>query len=143
VTAAWLRLIPAPELELPVVGVYPALEAGLEAIEQLFACGTVPAAIEYLDAAALGIAGAAYPFGLAPGAQFMVLTEADGDAAETRRAAGELADALAVGALAVHRPESRDDVAALWRWRGGVSFAVRAERGGAFSEDVAVPVDRL
>ena len=31
----------------------------------------------------------------------------------------------------------------LWEWRGGVSHAVTAQRGGKLSEDVAVPLDRL
>ena len=34
-------------------------------------------------------------------------------------------------------------MAGLWRWRGGVAFAILAQRGGAFSEDIAVPLDRL
>jgi FAD/FMN-containing dehydrogenase len=31
----------------------------------------------------------------------------------------------------------------VWRWREGVSIAVRAARGEKLSEDIAVPVDRL
>ena len=50
ITAAWLRLIPAPELELPVVGLYRDAEAGISAIERVLASGVVPAAVEYLDA---------------------------------------------------------------------------------------------
>ncbi len=41
------------------------------------------------------------------------------------------------------RPRSRAEVAELWRWRAGVAFAILAQRGGAFSEDIAVPLDRL
>src|SRR6266540_187472 len=47
VTAAWLRLIPAPELELPVIGFYPDADTGVTAIEAVLASGVVPAAIEY------------------------------------------------------------------------------------------------
>jgi FAD/FMN-containing dehydrogenase len=35
------------------------------------------------------------------------------------------------------------DVRAFWEWRGAVSHAVTAKRGGKLSEDVAVPIDRL
>jgi FAD/FMN-containing dehydrogenase len=73
----------------------------------------------------------------------MVITEADGAADEARRVAGELREALAADAVAVHAPTEASEVAALWRWRGGVAFAFIAQRGGAFSEDVAVPLDRL
>jgi glycolate oxidase subunit GlcD len=143
VTAAWLRLVPAPELELPVIGLYRNAEAGISAIERVLASGVVPAAIEYLDGVLLSYAGDAYPFGLPDDAAFMVITEADGAAAEARRVAAELREALADDAVAVHAPDEPSEVADLWRWRGGAAFAIIAQRGGAYSEDVAVPLDRL
>jgi glycolate oxidase subunit GlcD len=143
VTAAWLRLIPAPELELPVIGIYRDAEAGISAIERVFASGVVPAAIEYLDAVTLSFSGGAYPFGIPEDGAFMVITEADGAAPEARRVADELREALAEDAVAVHAPDEPSDVAELWRWRGGAAFAILAQRGGAFSEDIAVPLDRL
>jgi glycolate oxidase subunit GlcD len=143
VTAAWLRLVPAPELELPVIGLYRDAEAGISAIERVLASGVVPAAIEYLDGVTLSYSGDAYPFGLPPEAAFMVITEADGAAAEARRVAAELRDALADDAVAVHAPTEPSEVSELWRWRGGAAFAILAQRGGAFSEDIAVPLDRL
>jgi len=143
VTAAWLRLIPAPELELPVVGLYRDAEAGIGAIERVLASGVVPAAIEYLDAVMLSYSGDAYPFGMPDGGAFMVMTEADGAASEARRVAAELQETLAEGAVAVHAPTDPSEVAELWRWRGGAAFAILAQRGGAFSEDIAVPLDRL
>ena len=73
----------------------------------------------------------------------MVITEADGAASEARRVAGELRAALADDALAVHSPEAATEVAELWRWRGGAAFAILAQKGGAYSEDIAVPLDKL
>jgi glycolate oxidase subunit GlcD len=143
ITAAWLRLVPAPELELPVIGLYGDADAGISAIERVLASGVVPAAIEYLDAVTLSYSGGAYPFGLPEGGAFMVITEADGAADEARRVAAELRAALEEDAVAVHAPEAARDVAELWRWRAGVAFAILAQRGGAFSEDIAVPLDRL
>jgi len=143
VTGAWLRLIPAPELELPVVGFYRDADAGVSAIERVLGSGVVPAAIEYMDGITLSFSGDAYPFGMPEGGAFMVITEADGAADEARRVARELREALEEDSVAVHAPETAGDVAELWRWRGGVAFAILAQRGGAFSEDVAVPLDRL
>jgi glycolate oxidase subunit GlcD len=143
VTAAWLRLVPAPELELPVIGLYRDADAGVAAIERVLASGVVPAAVEYLDAVTLRFAGGAYPFGIPEGAGFMVVTEADGAASEARRVAAELQEALAEDAVAVHAPTEPSDVAELWRWRAGAAFAILAQRGGAYSEDIAVPLDRL
>jgi glycolate dehydrogenase FAD-linked subunit len=143
VTAAWLRLIPAPELELPVIGFYRDADAGVGAIERVLASGVVPAAIEYLDGITLSFSGGAYPFGLPDGAGFMVITEADGAVDEARRVARELGDALTEDAVAVHTPETAGEVAELWRWRAGAAFAIIAQRGGAYSEDIAVPLDKL
>jgi glycolate oxidase subunit GlcD len=143
VTAAWLRLLPAPEVELPVVGLYRSADAGIGAIERVLGSGIVPAAVEYLDGETLRVSGDTYPFGLPAGGAFMVITEADGAEAEAGRVAGELAEALSEEAVAVHTPQSPGEVSALWRWRGGVAFAILAQRGGAFSEDIAVPLDRL
>jgi glycolate oxidase subunit GlcD len=142
VTAAWLRLIPAPERSLPVIGLYPTVAAGCDAIQAAMASGIVPAAIEYLDGPTMRYAAATFPIAVPEGA-FAVLAEADGADAEARAGRAALEEALAPGALAVHAPESDADTAALWRWRGGVSGAMNAVRGSRVSEDVAVPVDRL
>ena len=46
-------------------------------------------------------------------------------------------------AIVVHAPEQPSEVADLWRWRAGAAFAIIAQRGGAYSEDIAVPLDKL
>lgn len=143
ITAAWLRLVPAPEVELPVVGLYRDADAGVTAIERVLASGVVPAAVEYLDAVTLEYSGGSYPFGIPEDGAFMVISEADGARDEAMRVADELREALAEDALAVHAPAEPSAVADLWRWRGGVAFAIIAQRGGAYSEDIAVPLDRL
>jgi len=143
VTAAWLRLTPAPEAAQPVVGLYRDVRSGCAAVERVLGSGVEAAAIDYLDAGSLRAAGAAYPFALPDDAGFMVLAEADGSVAETAAVAAALREALADDVLALHAPETTAEVAALWRWRDGVSIAVTAQRGGKVSEDVAVPLDRL
>src|SRR5438105_5096819 len=63
VTAAWLRLIPAPEAAHPVVGFYAGTRAGCDALERVVGSGLQPAALEYLDAGALAAAGPSFPGG--------------------------------------------------------------------------------
>jgi glycolate oxidase subunit GlcD len=142
VTAAWLRLIPAPERALPLIGLYPTVAAGCDAVQAAMASGIVPAAIEYLDAATMAHVGATLPFA-APAGAFAVIAEADGTPGEAAAGRTALAEALGDGAVTVHAPTGDDDVAALWRWRSGVSIAINAVRGSRVSEDIAVPVDRL
>lgn len=143
VTAAWLRLIPAPAAAAPVVGAFADARTACDAIEAVFASGVVPSAIEYLDVGALAAARGTYPFELPDGDALLVLCEADGTEAEAVAGAAELRAALEEGAMAVHSPSDPAEVAALWRWRDSVSIAVEARRGGKVSEDIAVPLDRL
>ncbi|MDX6707591.1 MAG: glycolate oxidase [Solirubrobacteraceae bacterium] len=141
VTAAWLRLVPAPEAQLPVVAAYPDAGSGCAAVLRVLEAGIVPAALEYFDAGAMDAAGGAFPSGALRG--FVVMAEADGPAEDAARVRGELLEALAGGARHVLAPEESGAIRSLWRWRDGVSIAVAAARGAKLSEDIAVPVDRL
>ncbi|MCK9251082.1 MAG: FAD-binding oxidoreductase [Solirubrobacteraceae bacterium] len=143
ITGVSLKLLPAPEVALPILACYPHRDAGLAALAAAMACGVVPAALEFLDGATLRAAAASFPGGLPDGAAFAVLAEALGPDAVAHAEGRVVADALTPDALAVHAPTDRRDVDALWRWRDGVSIAVTAARGGKLSEDLAVPASRL
>ncbi len=143
ITGAWLRLIPAPELSLPIVAGYATVADGCAAIEAILASGVVPAAIEFLEGAALDASRGACPVPIPTDATFLLLVEADGSAAEAQAAADELREALDPEPLLLASPSTREEISALWRWRDGVSLAVAAQRGGKVSEDIVVPVDRL
>jgi FAD/FMN-containing dehydrogenase len=138
VTAAWLRLVPAPEAQLPVVATYPDAAAGCAALLRVLESGVLPAALEFFDEGAIRAAGGSFPEGALRG--FVLVAEADGSAAEAARVRDELVEALTPGADVVH---ARGQARAVWRWRDGVSLAVTAVRGAKLSEDIAVPVDRL
>ena len=140
VTAACLRLLPAPESVLPVVAFFPDLESGCEAVGNVIGTGVVPAALDYLDEGALRLAGPSFPGQVPVGAAFAVLAEADGSEAEAASVRDDLVQVLEGSALAV---ETVLDRGALWRWRDGVSLAVATASGGKVSEDLEVPVERL
>jgi glycolate oxidase subunit GlcD len=142
VTAAWLRLIPAPEAALPIAALFAGVEAGGAGIEALMGSGVVPTCIEYVDEPALGATGHDFPGG-PPGDGFLVIAEADGSTAEAAAGREALREALAeAGATWIATPDG-DDIPALWRWRDSISPRVTAVRGGKLAEDIAVPVDRL
>jgi glycolate oxidase subunit GlcD len=143
VTAAWLRLLPAPEASYPVAAFYPSAEGGCAAIEAVLGNGLVVAALEYLDGSTLRAAGPAFPAPVPSTAGFLVVAEADGSEAEAAGMRAVLLDVLGDQALAVHAPEETAAIEALWRWRDGVSIAVSAQLGGKVSEDIVVPLDRL
>lgn len=143
VTAAWLKLMPAPEAAYPVVALHDSAAAGCEAIERVLAAGLPVAALEFLDAGALAAAAAGFPGGPPPEAAFAVIAEAEGSRAEADALRGELLEVLGAEARGLRAPTARGDVGAFWRWRDGVSLAVSARRGGKVSEDIVVPVERL
>jgi glycolate oxidase subunit GlcD len=143
VTAAWVKLIPAPEAALPLAALYPDSETGCAAIEAILANGIVAAAIEYLDASAVEATRGAFPVEIPEDAGFMVIADADGSAEEAARVHEELNEVLSEEALLVYAPTDTKQINALWRWRDGASLAVIAQRGGKVSEDIVVPIDRL
>jgi glycolate oxidase subunit GlcD len=143
ITAAWIRLIPAPECALPLIGIYADRDTGVAAIEAMLGNGIPAAALEYLDGKSLAASAATFPFELPADSGFAVIAEVDGSVAEVARLADEVQDVLAESALVVHRVAHRDEIARLWGWRDGVSVGVTSIRGWKVSEDIAVPLDRL
>jgi glycolate dehydrogenase FAD-linked subunit len=144
VTAAWVRLIPAPAAQLPVVALYPDAATGCAALAAVLANGLQPAALEYLDEGALAGSLGAFPGEAPDRPAFMLIAEADGSSVqEAERLRDELVEVLATDALSTHAPDGLGPVRELWRWRSGVSLAVTAQRGGKVSEDIVVPLDRL
>jgi glycolate oxidase subunit GlcD len=143
VTAAWLRLIPAPEVTLPVAAFLPDTASGCEAILRVVGSGIRATAIEFLDGETLACATGSFDGGMPDGAGFLVIAEADGSAEEAAAMQRELIEALGEGAVAVRAPDTREGIETLWRWRAGLAFAVLARRGLALSEDIVVPLERL
>jgi len=143
ITAASLRLIPAPEAELPVVALYPDTRTGCAAVAAVLGSGLQPATLEYLDGGALAASALRRPFEAPPQAGFVVIAEADGSTTEAARLRHELVGVLGAGSVSIHAPRESAAVAELWRWRDGIHHAVIARRGGKLSEDIVVPVDRL
>ena len=143
ITRAWLRLIPAPEASYPVVAAFQSLADGQAAFLDVYGSGVVPSVLEFLDRGALQASSAAFPGPLQPETSFLLIAVSDGtkDAAET--SALDLSQTLEGRASYVNVLRAPKEIAELWRWRSGVSFAVSARRGGKMSEDVAVPVERL
>ncbi|MFL5918041.1 MAG: FAD-binding oxidoreductase [Gaiellaceae bacterium] len=142
ITAAWLRLTPAPEAAWPVIGFFDGVRGGVAAIERVVGSGLPAAALEYLDSETMRYAGPTFPGEVPPGA-FAVLAEADGSHDEAARVRADLLEVLGEDALALYAPETPEEIAALWRWRDGLALVIDAQRGGKASEDIAVPLDRL
>lgn len=153
ITAAWLRLVPPPGAEQIIVGVFPSAEAAQAGVAGALISGAVPASLELLDGGALQDSAATLPVNGAaaafadlddPGEAHLLIAHLEGDLIEATAARGDAVAAAwqDAGATWTAAPEAAAS-AALASWRGGVSGAVAARRGGKLSEDVAVPTDRI
>jgi glycolate dehydrogenase FAD-linked subunit len=143
VTAAWLKLLPAPEAVLPVAIFHRGTAEGCAALLRVVGSGIVAAALDALDAETLDCGRASFPGGVPEGAGFVLLAEADGSRAEAERIQAELVDAAGEGAVGIYAPRERGDIDAFWRWRSGLAFAILTRRGGVVAEDIVVPLDRV
>lgn len=144
VTAAWLRLIPAPEDQAVVISFFDDTRSGCEALLGVAEAGVQATALEFLDRETLSASLAAFPFSAPEKPGFAVIAELDGHPSEIERVSTELVEVLEQGSLGpVLKLNERSDIDQLWRWRDGVSIAVTAVLGGKISEDIVVPVERL
>jgi len=143
ITAAWFKLLPAPEAVLPVAIFHRGTPEGCAALLGVVGSGIVAAALDVLDAETLECGAPSFPGGVPDGAGFLLLAEADGSREEAERVRGELVEVAGEGAIGVHAPRDRDGIEALWRWRSGLAFSILARRGGVVAEDIVVPLDRV
>jgi FAD/FMN-containing dehydrogenase len=143
-TAAWLRLLPHPDAQLPVLALFEDEAAGCDALEAIGTAALQPSVLEFFDAGTLAAAAGSLPEAAADKPRFAILAETDGD---RERALDERETLLATLApytrAALFAPVERRPIADLWRWRDGVSGAVAGQLGGKISEDVVVPITRL
>ena len=143
VTAAWVKMIPAPEAAPPLAALYPDSETGCAAIEMMLASGIVAGRDRVPrrgrgEGDARGLPGPTTRRGRVHGHRRRRRNQAEATSIHD-----ELTEVLSEGALMVHAPTATKEINALWRWRDGASIAVTAQRGGKISEDIVVPVDRL
>ncbi|MBK5111796.1 MAG: FAD-binding protein [Thermoleophilia bacterium] len=144
VTAAWLRLVPAPEARAGVVAFFEGAAEGCEAIISVMGTGIQSSTLEFLDHGALEASLGSFPFDRPERPGFAVIAEADGHPDEVSRVAAELEEVFSQGGSSqVLSLAGRSEIGSLWDWRDRVSPAVAAKRGGKISEDVVVPLERF
>jgi glycolate oxidase subunit GlcD len=144
VTEVVLRLVPAPPARATLAGTFDGMEAASAAVVAITEAGIVPAALEFLDRAALDAIAATGAGDVAPGAGALLIVEVEGDAGEVN-AHGEAVRAALVhaGAMTLDHATSADEAARLWKLRKSVSAAVAKVQIGKVNEDVVVPRDRV
>jgi glycolate oxidase len=144
VTEVVLRLIPAPVARATLAGTFDDMEAASAAVAAITEAGIVPAALEFLDRAALDAIAATGAGEVAPGAGALLIVEVEGGAGDVNTHSEAVRAALVqAGARSVDHATSADEAARLWKLRKSVSAAVAKVQIGKVNEDVVVPRDRV
>jgi glycolate oxidase subunit GlcD len=144
ITEALLRLIPAPAARATLAGTFDGMEAAAAAVAAITEVGIVPAALEFLDRAALDAIAATGAGEVAPGAGALLIVEVEGGTDEVNTHGEAVRGVLAgSGALTINHATSAVEAARLWRLRKSVSAAVAKVQIGKVNEDIVVPRDRV
>jgi glycolate oxidase subunit GlcD len=144
ITEVLLRLIPAPEARATLAATFSDIGGAAAAVAAIAGAGIVPAALEFLDRAALDAIAATGAGEVAPGAGALLIVEVEGAAADVNAQGEVVRGALgAAVALTIDHATSAVEAARLWKLRKSVSAAVAKVQIGKVNEDVVVPRDRV
>jgi glycolate oxidase len=145
ITRVTLRLIPAPKARKVMLVAFPTLEDAAAAVSSVFHRGVTPAALEFMERAAVRAAeeklGKKFPNGEA-GAQLLI--EIDGPSAELiDREVQEIASAVeGHGASDILLAEDRRQITEVWALRKSIGESVKSISTYK-EEDTVVPRSRL
>lgn len=144
VTKAVLKLLPLPPTRAAIVAGYDSATAAAQAIQNVFARGILPAALEVADAFTLEAARKKTGRTELEGCGALVITEVDGQEVAVRHELGLVESALQVPGLLFSRtafgPEACEE---LWAIRREFSNALRETGLKKLNEDIVVPRSRL
>ncbi|MFN2451233.1 MAG: FAD-binding oxidoreductase [Candidatus Dormibacteria bacterium] len=144
VTEVLLRLISSPAARVTFAATFADMGSAAAAVSGIGRARVVPAALEFLDKAALRAVANAGADPMDADAGALVLAEVEGDAGTTDEEARAVEGALqAAGATRIHRATGRAEAARLWAIRKAVSAAVATVRVGNVTEDIVVPLERV
>ena len=144
ITQAILKLTPLPPARRALRAGYRSMQAAAEAVSAIMAQPVIPAALEFIDPAALKLARNWQSLDLPESVQALLLMEIDGqpDQLDSMEAAIERACRHAERcdfAAAANEDES----ARLWAARKALSPSLRHVAPKKLNEDVVVPVSRM
>ncbi|MGA7987946.1 MAG: FAD-linked oxidase C-terminal domain-containing protein [Candidatus Dormiibacterota bacterium] len=144
ITEVLLRLVPAPKARSTLAATFTGMDRAAAAVAEISAAGIVPAALEFLDAAALAAVRRAGGGDVGGDAEALLIVELEGDV--TAVAGDTDASCTAItraGASQLQRATEPGQAQRLWAARKAVSAAVAKVQIGKVNEDVVVPRDRV
>ena len=144
VTEVLLRLIPAPRARATLAATFTGMDRAAAAVAEISEAGIVPAALEFLDAAALDAVRRAGGGNVGGDAAALLIVELEGDPAAVGGDTDAVSGAITrAGASQLQRAAEPGQAERLWAARKAVSAAVAKVQIGKVNEDVVVPRDRV
>ncbi|HET9269385.1 MAG TPA: FAD-linked oxidase C-terminal domain-containing protein [Vicinamibacterales bacterium] len=144
VTRITLRLLPYPPARATVLATFADIRGAVNGVTALVQLGVIPAAIELVDGDSLRAVEAHVGRPVAPGANALLIVEADGVPAAVQEEIDRASSALAAsGAIAIARAATDAEREELWGVRRQLSFALRATGLIKINHDVVVPRGRV
>ncbi len=144
ITEATLRLTPLPHTRRALRAAYRDVASATLAITRIMAQPDVPAALEFMDGAAVGLANGYRDLGLPEHTGALLLLEADGNAGGIETAVEAIGRAATVdGLLDLKAEDAGGGAGDIWAARKALSPALRTLAPKKINEDVVVPVSRL
>ncbi|MFN8523518.1 MAG: FAD-linked oxidase C-terminal domain-containing protein [Chloroflexota bacterium] len=147
ITKLRLKLMPIPPAKALVTGVFDVLENAGRAVQDVFAGGISPSAVEILDQRCIQAVNLYRPAMALPDAEALILWEVDGNPPGVRWDAERIAEIIRPLARTVDWSDEAAKIAALWEARSVVGAAAGMLRPGSnrayCGEDICVPVARI
>jgi glycolate oxidase len=144
VTEATLRLLPLPPARATLSAIFRTFRQAANAVQEIFAAGFLPSALEIADAFTLAAAGEHLGKRLAPPGSAHLLVDLDGQPASVESEVRALA-ALLGGLKAIGTQTALGEAACeeLWNLRRAFSQSLKATGLIKLNEDIVVPRGRL
>ena len=144
VTQATLKLAPRPAASRLLRAVFADVETAAEAVSALMILDTPPAAVEFLDAAALDLLRSEAVVALPEAGRAMLLLEVQGGEDEVAGLGDRLVAAMERFApLELVRARNAEEASRVWAARAALSPCLKKLAPRRINEDVVVPVSRL
>jgi glycolate oxidase len=144
VTEATLRLLPHPPARATLAASFRTFRAAADAVQQIFAAGFLPCALEIADPFTLKSAREFLGREIAPGAQSLVLVELDGQVDSVKSESAAVAKLLRkIDAIRVLSAFGDEKSEKLWGLRRAYSASLKATGLTKLNEDIVVPRGQL
>ena len=145
ITEITLKLIPMPKLKKTAMGVFPSVDAAMNAVYKTMAAGITPVAMEFLDALCIAAVEEKFHKGLPKGAGAILICETDGNLEAVLLEELALIKEIFVqnGASDFRIAESEEERAGIWFARRNCSQAINIYGTLKLNEDITVPRSQL